>query len=107
MYMKLPPHHHTHTHILTGVQVMEYMVERAQSHEHTDSVDIGMRDDCQQRENIVVIEDPEGEEKRTKQREERWKRRCVEEDEKKKAIVRCAQRSKTIRSTCTCMFVHL
>ena len=64
------PPFHTHTHTLTSVQVMEYMVERAQSHEHTDCVDIRMCDDCQQRENVVVVEDPEGEEKRTKQREE-------------------------------------
>ena len=41
---------------LTAVQVVQYVIERAQSHEHTDGVDLRRCDDSQQRQDIVTIE---------------------------------------------------
>ena len=43
---------------LTTVEVMEDVVERAQSHEHTDGVDLRRCDDSQQWQNVLIIEHP-------------------------------------------------
>ena len=44
--------------VLTTVQVMEDVVERAEPQEHADGEDFGRRDDSQQGENVLIVEHP-------------------------------------------------
>ena len=55
--------------LLTCVQVVQDVVQRAEPHEHADSVHLWLHDDCQQRKNFVMVENPAEERREEYQRQ--------------------------------------